>query len=101
MEKGLAGVMVWSIDTDDFHGDCADLSQHSAKEKKFENFPLMRGINTAIATSLAQIERDKENAIDHGDGGGKGGATSIIYSGLMRRDIGVVFAFIISYFYCL
>lgn len=58
IEKGLAGTMVWSIDTDDFHGDCSDVSDESA----FVNFPLMRSINKAIETAL----KDIENVVVHG-----------------------------------
>lgn len=54
MEKNLAGVMVWSIDTDDFQGDCADSEEDS-------NFPLMKAINKSIETSLEDIK----NRISH------------------------------------
>lgn len=62
MVKNLAGAMVWSLDTDDFHGDCAEESS-----SHYINFPLMRGINKAIEVSLEEIERDKENEILHGN----------------------------------
>ncbi|XP_018570991.1 probable chitinase 2 [Anoplophora glabripennis] len=51
MEKGLAGIMVWSVDTDDFHGDCSD-----GDDETFVNFPLMRCINKSIIQSLKYIE---------------------------------------------
>lgn len=73
MEKDLAGVMVWSIDTDDFHGDCSDMAEGG----HFENYPLMRGINSAVEKALNEITRDRENVIVHGKERRTGGATKI------------------------
>lgn len=60
MQKKLAGVMVWSIDTDDFQGDCTK----SEDDNSFSNFPLMRSINKSVQESLVEIEeeeREKKN----------------------------------------
>lgn len=53
--------MVWSLDTDDFHGDCADVSINTDQI----NFPLMHAINDAIVNVLEDIEKNRENTIPH------------------------------------
>ncbi|XP_076268932.1 chitinase 2 [Rhynchophorus ferrugineus] len=59
MEKNLAGIMVWSIDTDDFQGDCADGEEDM-------NYPLMRVINKSIQVALDDIKnRIIDEKIDH------------------------------------
>ncbi|KAG5899859.1 hypothetical protein JTB14_012326 [Gonioctena quinquepunctata] len=70
IDNDLAGAMVWSVETDDFHGDCSD----DDEDNKFVNFPLMKCINKSIAQAL----KDKENAVVPGkdDKGGQGSAIS-------------------------
>lgn len=48
MQKGLAGVMVWSIDTDDFLGDCAPMHDRNHIDQRISQYPLMRAITYAI-----------------------------------------------------
>ncbi|KRT81410.1 glycoside hydrolase, partial [Oryctes borbonicus] len=64
MEKGLAGCMIWSIDTDDFRGDCAD---DDANVGGHSNYPLLRTVNKAIEQALEDIERNRQNIIPHGE----------------------------------
>ncbi|XP_034946188.1 probable chitinase 2 isoform X2 [Chelonus insularis] len=44
----LAGVMVWSIDTDDFLGECASIHDNISGISQNMDYPLMRTINFAL-----------------------------------------------------
>jgi len=48
-EKKLGGVMVWSIETDDFKGLCGG-----------ENFPLLKALNNALVLKTNSIDGDEE-----------------------------------------
>lgn len=96
MSHNLAGAMIWSVDTDDFHGDC-DIDSDTfddfkdqpgitlSKPKRYNaNYPLLRTVNEGIVLSLDEIAQeakldhhDKDNEIPHGDddGNGKGAGT--------------------------
>lgn len=67
MEKNLAGIMVWSVDTDDFQGDCAMTEDNAPL-----TFPLMRAINKSIVQALEEIQ----NSISNDKMGLRGGASS-------------------------
>lgn len=63
LENDLAGVMVWSLDTDDFHGDCTEVLSNDDNRI---NFPLMNAINKSIREVIEDIEINKKNEIVHG-----------------------------------
>lgn len=80
MSKRLAGVMVWSVDTDDFLGNCdldedtyADFQKVKAAPRRLnQNYPLLRTINEATSLALEELAPpepqpdDSDNEIPHG-----------------------------------
>ncbi|XP_037930954.1 probable chitinase 2 [Teleopsis dalmanni] len=76
MGKDLAGLMVWSVDTDDFIGDCLpeeDIymdyefvnkgSPLTVPTRLNTNYPLLRTINEAIILSIEEIKYKEQNAV--------------------------------------
>ena len=55
----LAGVMIWSIDTDDFRGKCSLLHGDMALLDGLD-YPLMKSINTILANNTIPSEEKKE-----------------------------------------
>lgn len=103
MKRKLGGSMVWSVDTDDFHGDC-DIDEDTYSDfkpaaginlifpKRYNaNYPLLRTINEATVIALDEITQEAEivdhqpdNEIPHGpDDDGKGHADPIAANTLM------------------
>ncbi|XP_037722456.1 probable chitinase 2 [Drosophila subpulchrella] len=80
MSKRLAGVMVWSVDTDDFLGNCKldedtyeDFQKvTTAPRRSSQNYPLLRTINEATMLAVEELAvpepqpDDTENEIPHG-----------------------------------
>lgn len=77
-ERKLAGIMVWSIDTDDFLGECEtenDIYEDFVHFKHLDilmphrlsnNYPLLRTINEAIPLALEEV-RHKHDYAQHPD----------------------------------
>jgi hypothetical protein len=61
MKLGLAGAMVWSVDTDDFRGDCINNSGGGSS-----NYPLMRTISRTITEALKEKqEQENQDQTEH------------------------------------
>lgn len=70
--KQLAGAMIWSVDTDDFHGDCkldddtyVDYKsspgvQLTVPKRVNNNYPLLRTINEAMVIALNEAKEKTE-----------------------------------------
>lgn len=72
--------MSWSIDTDDFHGNCPNseyaetyMDYHyyrpSGKNSGSRKYPLLRTINEAITVAQEELRKEEENLIPKHDDG--------------------------------
>lgn len=113
MKKKLGGLMVWSVDTDDFHGDC-DIDEDTYKDfkpaaginlafpKRYNaNYPLMRTINEAAVLALDEIAQEADiinnqpdNEIPHGDDDDDKGAAHHTSASMLLPLIALVLAVI-------
>ncbi|KAL7733630.1 hypothetical protein ACLKA6_005082 [Drosophila palustris] len=109
MKKRLAGVMVWSVDTDDFLGDCqldedtfADFRLVTTAPRRLShNYPLLRTINEATSLALEEIAADEivvpddsENEIPHGSIADRKNAAASVVS--LSLSISLVFMLLFS-----
>ncbi|KAF6206607.1 hypothetical protein GE061_017843 [Apolygus lucorum] len=60
MDLDLAGVLVWSLDTDDFQGDCSTPSDVNPK------YPLLKTINEAIHQASVTPKKNPKNLKPNG-----------------------------------
>ncbi|XP_075161642.1 chitinase 2 [Haematobia irritans] len=84
MDRKLAGIMIWSIDTDDFLGECEPEEdvyedyrhlKHSGLRlpmRLHNNYPLLRTINEAMPLAIEEIKNKhhhhhEEEDIEHND----------------------------------
>lgn len=77
MDRKLAGIMIWSIDTDDFLGECEpeeDIYEdfkhlkHSGvpgPTRLYNNYPLLRTINEAMPLAIEEIKNKHHHHEDH------------------------------------
>jgi len=69
LERRLGGLMIWSVDTDDFLGECdrsddtyADYKYITVPRRSNKNYPLLRTINEAIPLAKEELLKEKEES---------------------------------------
>ncbi|XP_043513042.1 probable chitinase 2 [Frieseomelitta varia] len=66
MSLNLAGVMTWSIDTDDFNGKCASLKD--SLDRTEITYPLLRSINMVLSQSGNNNDNGNNNVDNNNNG---------------------------------
>lgn len=66
IQRKLAGLMVWSIDTDDFQGECS-MDENTYGDLKYagqrstpKKYPLLNTINLAVTAVMYELEKEAE-----------------------------------------
>ena len=78
VKEELAGVMVWSLDTDDFHGKCTYGKSGST------TYPLMRAIQNAFDNPLEKVPCAQRSSIS---GSVNLGPTSAVITLMVWKNI--------------
>lgn len=102
MSLNLAGVMTWSIDTDDFNGKCASLKD--SLDKTETTYPLLRSINVVLSQSTwfylnnndgnSNVDNNNSNNDDNNKGNNSSSIARFSYNFILITLASITFSFI-------
>lgn len=96
MSLNLAGVMTWSIDTDDFNGKCASLKD--SLDRTETTYPLLRSINVVLSQS-GNNNDDGNNNVDNNNGNNDDDNKSNNSSSIARFSYSFILITLASFIY--